>query len=284
MEKVTVPGIQAAKNKRKLTMITAYDFPSAALVDEAGIDMVLVGDSVANTVLGYPSTIPVTMEEMLHHVKAVSRGLNRALLIADMPFLSYSADLLDSLRNAGRFLKEAGAEAVKLEGGQPRAEVIKLLVEHEIPVMGHIGLTPQSVHKFGGYKVQGKTERAIEKLVKDAQAIAEAGAFSLVLEGIPAQVAQLITAAIPIPTIGIGAGPDCDGQVLVLHDLLGISKTVPKFVKKYANLAETITQAVKTYCEEVRERRFPTSEHTYPLPEKVRIQDLSLPSKENEQQ
>lgn len=284
MDKVTVPYVLKAKQQeRKLTMITAYDYRFAQLVEQAGVEIVLVGDSLANVVLGYSTTIPVTMDEMIHHVRAVSRGLTKALLVADMPFLSYSADPLESLRNAGRFIKEAGAEAVKLEGGKRRAEIIRMLVDHEIPVMGHIGLTPQSFHVFGGYKVQGKNTEAIEQLIIDAQAVAEAGAFSIVLEGIPWQVAQLITKAVSIPTIGIGAGLHCDGQVLVIHDLLGLSATVPKFVKKYADLATTVTQAVTSYCEDVRSGRFPADEHCYSLPDQVRIQDIVIPNQEIDQ-
>jgi len=226
--KVTVPELLQRKstaadslNKRKITCLTAYDYPTARLMDKAGVDVVLVGDSVAMVVLGYESTLPLTMEESLHHTKAVRRGVQRALVVADMPFGTYQGDVNEALKNAVRFVKEAGAEAVKVEGGERRLEVIARLTEAEIPVMGHVGLTPQSVNAMGGYRVQGKTVGGAEQLLRDARAVEAAGAFSIVLEGIPRELAAEITKSVRIPTIGIGAGPDCDGQILVLHDLLG---------------------------------------------------------------
>src|SRR4051812_4981612 len=235
--KVTTTTIQEKKQRREaITCLTAYDYPSARLVDEAGIDMVLVGDSLAMVVLGYENTLPVTVDEMLHHTRAVRRAVKRALVIADMPYASYHVSAKESLRNATRFLKEAGAEAVKIEGGAKRAELIERLIDAEIPVMGHIGLTPQSVHRMGGFRVQGKTLAAVEQLVRDAVALDRAGVFSIVLEGIPREVARMIPAEVACPTIGIGAGPDCDGQVLVLHDILNLTFDEPaKFVRKYGD-------------------------------------------------
>jgi len=257
--KVTVPELLQRKstaadstNKKKITCLTAYDYPTARLMDEAGVDVVLVGDSVAMVVLGYESTLPLTMEESLHHTKAVRRGVQRALVVADMPFGTYQGDVNEALKNAVRFVKEAGAEAVKVEGGERRLEVIARLTEAEIPVMGHVGLTPQSVHAMGGYRVQGKTERAAEQLLRDARAVEAAGAFAIVLEGIPRELAAEITKSVCIPTIGIGAGPDCDGQILVLHDLLGLTfQEPPKFARRYAYIGEVISQAVSEYCEDV---------------------------------
>ncbi|RDV84252.1 3-methyl-2-oxobutanoate hydroxymethyltransferase [Ammonifex thiophilus] len=273
MNKVTTADFKRWKReKRLITMLTAYDYSLARLVDEAGIDAILVGDSVGNVVLGYPNTLPVTMEEMLHHTRAVVRGVKRALVIGDMPFLSYQVSKEEAIRNAGRFLKEAGAEAVKLEGGEEVAPTVEALVKSGIPVMGHIGLTPQYVHQLGGYRVQGKEAAAARKLIRDAQALAEAGIFALVLECVPQEVAQEITASLPVPTIGIGAGPHCDGQVLVTHDLLGLyGGFTPKFVKRYANLVEEIKKALAAFREEVQNRIFPGPEHSFSMaPEEYR--------------
>ncbi|MBN2056163.1 3-methyl-2-oxobutanoate hydroxymethyltransferase [bacterium] len=267
LEKVTAPAVAMFKRRgRKIAMLTAYDFIFAQLADRAGIDIVLVGDSLGNVILGHETTLPVTMADMLHHTKAVSRGVQRALVVADMPFLSYHLSPRQALRNAGRFVKQAGAAAVKVEGGSGRAEVIKRLVESEIPVMGHIGLTPQSYHRFGGYRVQGKSAPAAERLLEDAHALAAAGVFSLVLEGIPWELGKRITAALEIPTIGIGAGPCCDGQVLVLHDMLGLTAAPPKFVRRFAALDEVVTAAMSRYCADVRDGTFPTLDHSYTQP------------------
>lgn len=252
---------------RPVTMLTAYDFPTARLLDEAGIDAILVGDSVGNVVLGYDSTLPVTMEEMLHHTRAVARGASRALVIGDMPFLSYQVSTAEAVRNAGRFLKEAGAQAVKLEGGQEVAETVKAIVNSGIPVMGHIGLTPQYVHQLGGYRVQGRQAEAARRLVRDAVSLAQAGVFAIVLECVPAEVAKKITATVPVPTIGIGAGVDCDGQVLVTHDLLGLyGGFSPKFAKRYTSLVEEIKQALEAFRAEVLGREFPGPEHSFSMP------------------
>jgi 3-methyl-2-oxobutanoate hydroxymethyltransferase len=275
--KITVPDILARKShpenftEHKIVSLTAYDTPTARLVDEAGTDIILVGDSLAMVVLGYETTLPVTLEEMLHHTRAVRRGVRRALLVADMPFGSYHADNAESLRHAVRFVKEAGAEAVKIEGGERRMELIARLVEAEIPVMGHIGLTPQSVHALGGFRVQGKTAEAAEQLFRDARAVEAAGAFSIVLESIPRELAAQITRELRIPTIGIGAGPDCDGQILVLHDMIGLSgEHVPKFARQYVNVAESISRAVGEYAADVRGGRFPVDEESFHLSADVR--------------
>ena len=276
--KVTVPELLQRKslaadstNKKKITCLTAYDYPTARLMDEAGVDVVLVGDSVAMVMLGYESTLPLTMEESLHHTKAVRRGVQRALVVADMPFGTYQGDVNEALKNAVRFVKEAGAEAVKVEGGERRLEVIARLTEAEIPVMGHVGLTPQSVHAMGGYRVQGKTERAAEQLLRDARAVEAAGAFSIVLEGIPRELAAEITKSVRIPTIGIGAGPDCDGQILVLHDLLGLTfQEPPKFARRYANVGEVISQAVREYCADVQSGSFPSDAESYHAPNAIK--------------
>jgi 3-methyl-2-oxobutanoate hydroxymethyltransferase len=276
--KVTVPELlqrksQAADstNKKKITCLTAYDYPTARLMDEAGVDVVLVGDSVAMVVLGYESTLPLTMEESLHHTKAVRRGVQRALVVADMPFGSYQGDVNEALNNAVRFVKEAGAEAVKVEGGERRLEVIARLTEAEIPVMGHVGLTPQSVNAMGGYRVQGKTAGGAEQLLRDARAVEAAGAFSIVLEGIPRELAAEITKSVRIPTIGIGAGPDCDGQILVLHDLLGLTfQEPPKFARRYANVGEVISQAVREYCADVQGGTFPSDAESYHAPSAIK--------------
>ena len=268
---VTVPAVRSARSSgRHLAMLTAYDCPTARLLDQAGIDIILVGDSVGNNVLGYDSTLPVTMEEMLHHVKAVTRGVRRALVVADMPYLSYQTGKRDAIRNAGRFLKEAGAAAVKIEGGRRRAPLVQALVDAEIPVMGHIGLTPQSVHVMGGYKVQGKRIDEAHALVEDAQELEGAGAFSIVLEGMPEPVGRRITESIDIPTIGIGAGRSCDGQVLVFHDLVGLTQgPAPRFVRRYADLAGAITDATKRFIEDVRSGSFPSEAETYSMPAAV---------------
>lgn len=270
-KKVTVPLIRLYKSKgKKITMVTAYDYPTARIVDEAGIDIILVGDSLGNVVLGYENTLPVTMQEMLHHTKAVKRGVKRALLVADMPYLSYQIDIKDALINAGKFIKEAGAEAIKIEGGSKNIELIKRLIDCEIPVMGHIGLTPQSLLRFGGYKVQGKSQAKIDELIRDSKELEKVGVFSIVLEGIPYEVSKIITQSLSIPTIGIGAGPYCDGQVLVFHDLVGLSpEPIPKFVKKYLNARELFINALKSYIKDVEENVFPDIEHSYKLPQKL---------------
>ena len=268
---ITVPDIKARKrDARRLVMLSAYDYPTARLLDEAGIDIILVGDSLANTVLGYDSTLPVTMDEMLHHARAVVRGTRRALVVGDMPYLSYQTGAGDAIRNAGRFLKEAGAAAVKIEGGRRRADLVRALSEAEIPVMGHIGLTPQSVHVMGGYRVQGKKSDEVRALVDDARALQEAGIFALVLEGMPAPAARAVSAAIDIPTIGIGAGPDCDGQVLVLHDLIGLTEgTPPRFVRRYAAVGEVIADAARRFIADVQSGAFPSEAETYQVPSAV---------------
>jgi len=275
--KVTVPdllqrkSLAAGSQNKKITCLTAYDYPTARLVDEAGVDVVLVGDSLAMVMLGHDSTLPLTLDEALHHTKAVRRGVARALVVADMPYGSYHGDISESLRNAMRFVKEAGAEAVKIEGGERRLELIARLTEAEIPVMGHIGLTPQSVNALGGYRVQGKTPNAAEQVLRDARAVEAAGAFSIVLEAIPRELAAEITKAVRIPTIGIGAGPDCDGQVLVLHDLLGLTfQNPPKFARRYANVGEAILKAVREYCADVESGRFPSDAESYHAPANVK--------------
>ena len=276
--KVTVPELLQRKslaadspNKKKITCLTAYDYPTARLVDEAGVDVVLVGDSMAMVVLGYESTLPLTMEESLHHSKAVRRGVQRALVVADMPFGTYQGDVNEALKNAVRFVKEAGAEAVKVEGGERRLGVIARLTEAEIPVMGHVGLTPQSVHAMGGYRVQGKTAGGAEQLLRDARAVEAAGAFAIVLEGIPRELAAEITRSVRIPTIGIGAGPDCDGQILVLHDLLGLTfQEPPKFARRYANMGEVISHAVREYCADVQGGSFPSDAESYHAPSAIK--------------
>jgi 3-methyl-2-oxobutanoate hydroxymethyltransferase len=270
--KITVPSILERKSAvssqnsspAKITCLTAYDYPTARLLDEAGVDILLVGDSLGMVVLGYESTLPVTVEEMLQCTRAVRRGTRHALLVADMPYGSYHHDPAEAVRHAIRFVKEAGAEAVKIEGGERRMELIARLVDAEIPVMGHIGLTPQSVNAFGGFRVQGKTEEAGEQLLRDARAVEAAGAFSIVLESIPRELAARITAKLKIPTIGIGAGPDCDGQVLVIHDLVGLSfGHKPKFARRYANVGEMISRAAAEYCRDVQQGTFPSDEESY---------------------
>lgn len=259
----SVNKIRLAKGRTPLAVLTAYDYLTARLMDECGMPMILVGDSLAMTVLGYENTLPVTMDEMMHHTKAVVRGVKKAVVVADMPFLSYQVSEKEAVANAGLFLKEAGADAVKIEGGAIRESVVKSLVENGIPVMGHIGLTPQSV-KAMGYKVQGKTGEQAEALLEDAQALDRAGVFSLVLEGMPAELSKQITDMVSCPTIGIGAGLHCDGQVLVVQDMLGLTQDMhPKFVKKYADLGQAMTDAFTAYREDVESRTFPDDEHSY---------------------
>jgi 3-methyl-2-oxobutanoate hydroxymethyltransferase len=257
----TVHDLKAWKAEgRRFTMLTAYDFPTAQILDRAGIPVVLVGDSLGNNVLGYGDTLPVTMEEMLHHTRAVARGAEQAMVVGDLPFLSYQVSLEEGVRNAGRLVKEGGAQAVKLEG--PHVDLVHRLVDIGIPVMAHVGLTPQSVHAMGGYRVQGRGEAAHVVLEQAAQ-LEKAGAFSIVLEAMPAELAAEITRSLEIPTIGIGAGPSCDAQVLVIHDLLGINDRVPKLSKKYADLRGTITDAVRAFVREVEDGTFPDEEHSY---------------------
>ena len=274
--KVTVPEILSwkksteTKEARKITCLTACDYPSARLLDEAGVDILLVGDSLAMVALGYESTLPVTIEEMLVYIRAVRRGTRRALLVADMPYGSYHISLDDSVRNAIRLVKEGGAEAVKVEGGERRMELIARLVDAEIPVMGHVGLTPQSINAMGGFHVQGKSAEAAEQLERDARAVEAAGAFSVVLESMPREVAARITRALRVPTIGIGAGPECDGQVLVFHDFVGLTLGHrPKFARRYANLASEISRAASDFCADVREGRFPSDAESYHSPADV---------------
>jgi 3-methyl-2-oxobutanoate hydroxymethyltransferase len=270
--KITVPDLLQRKTQaagshsktQKITCLTAYDYPTARLLDEAGVDVILVGDSLGMVVLGHENTLSVTIDEMLHHTRAVRRGTRRALVVADMPYGSYHTDTAESLRNAMRFVKEAGAEAVKVEGGERRLELISRLTEAEIPVMGHVGLTPQSLNALGGYRVQGKTADAAEQLIRDARAVEAAGAFAVVLEAVPRELAAQITRELRIPTIGICAGPDCDGQVLVIHDLLGLTfGQTPRFARQYANLGEIMSKAVHEYCEDVRSGTFPSDGESY---------------------
>jgi 3-methyl-2-oxobutanoate hydroxymethyltransferase len=274
VSKVTVPLILERKLRgEKVTCVTAYDYSAARLVDEAGMDMILVGDSLAQTILGYDSTVPVTVEEMLHHLRAVRRGVRRALLIVDIPYGAYHLSNEQALASAIRFLKEGGAEAVKFEGGRKRARLVRRLVDAQIPVMGHIGLTPQSVHAAGGYRVQGKTFDSATELLADAEALQEAGAFAVVLEGIPRELAAIITRRLRIPTIGIGAGPDCDGQVLVFHDLMGLSYAPPaKFVRSYVNLREMLPQVLISFRADVAEGRYPNDHESYHWTAAVRAQ------------
>ena len=263
--KVTAPGLIEMKARgEKITVLTAYDYATARLLEKAGVDVALVGDSLANVILGYDTTLPVTMDEMLHHTGAVARGVERALVVADMPYLSYQISLEEAVLNAGRFLKEGGAQAVKLEGGVEMAQTIRRLVDIGIPVMGHLGMTPQSVHAFGGYRLRGKGEEAARRILDGAQALQDAGVFSIVLEMVPASLAKRVTESVAVPTIGIGAGPGCDGQVLVVHDLLGLyDRFTPKFVKQYAQLGSAAVEAIKAYCSDVRSGAFPGPEQTY---------------------
>jgi 3-methyl-2-oxobutanoate hydroxymethyltransferase len=268
-KKVTAPMLRVMKQKGEvISMLTAYDYPTALAVDQAGVDMILVGDSLGMVVLGYPNTLPVTMEDMLHHCKAVARGAQFALLVGDMPFMSYQVSLPEAVRNAGRFLQEAGMDAIKLEGGRERLEAIRAIHAAGIPVMGHLGLTPQSVHQFGGFRPQGKEAGAARRLFEDALLLQDAGCFSVVLESLPARLAKLISERLEIPTIGIGAGAGCDGQVLVTHDLLGLfDRFTPRFVKKYAELNAEMVRAFSAYKADVESRVFPAEEHSIEMPE-----------------
>lgn len=265
MKKITVPEIRARKGAGpKIAMVTAYDYTMARILDGCGADVFLVGDTLGVIMAGYPNTLPVTMEETLYHTRAVVRGTRNALVVADLPFLSYQVSLEEARRNAGRALKEGGAEAVKLEGGLHMMETIRALVDIDIPVMGHVGLTPQSIHRMGGYRVQGRERAEWKRLLQDARAVEAAGAFAVVLEGVPLELARQITGALKIPTIGIGAGPHCDGQVLVAQDLLGMfDEMKPTFVKQYADIKTEIQGAVRRYVEEVRSGKFPGLEHSY---------------------
>jgi len=269
--RITINQIKEMKQKgEKITMLTAYDYSTAKIVDEVGVPMILVGDSLGMVVLGYESTIPVTMEEMLHHTKAVVRGTQQALVIGDMPFMTYHLSVEQALKNAARFIQEAGAQAVKLEGGVTVAEKVKRVVECGIPVMGHIGLTPQSVHQLGGLKVQAKSLETATRLIEDAQALEEAGAFSIVLEAVPYKLASLVTQKVTVPTIGIGAGPGCDGQVQIINDMLGsFTDFVPKHAKQYTKLADIIRDAVTEYHNEVKAGSFPTEKHSFKIDEAV---------------
>jgi len=264
-DKITIQTLfNMKKRKEKIVMLTAYDYQTAILEDRSGVEMILVGDSLGMVVLGYENTIPVTLEQIIHHLKAVSRARPRAFLVGDLPFMSYQASVADAVRNAGRLLKEGGAEGVKLEGGKRMEAVIRGILDADIPVMGHLGLTPQSLHQFGGYRVQGKDQASADKLVEEAQLLESIGCFSMVLEGIPWQLAQRISESIKIPTIGIGAGPECDGQVLVVNDLLGMSEGfTAKFVKQYANIGLEMSGAFEQYIREVKDKTFPDLDHSY---------------------
>jgi len=273
-DKMTAPRIRARKASAgrgdRIVALTAYDHPTARALDVAGIDILLVGDSAGMVVHGLETTLPVTMEMMLMHTAAVARAHPRALVVADMPFLSYHTSSADAVRNAGRFVQEAGAEAVKVEGGRRRAEVVRAIVEAEIPVMGHLGLTPQSVNALGGYRVQGRSLPAVEALVEDARALEAAGVFSIVLEGLPGPVARIVTSSVSVPTIGIGAGSACDGQILVIHDVLGLTESEPpRFVRRYADLGAAITEAASRFAADVRSGAFPSERETYPCPPEV---------------
>lgn len=264
-ERITVPKFTARKSKgRKLVMVTCYDATFARLVDRTHVDAVLVGDSLGNVIQGHETTIPVTLEDVIYHTRAVSRGLHHPLLVADLPFMTYQTSVAEALRNSGRLMQEGRAHAVKLEGGVRVAETVRTIVETGIPVMGHIGLTPQSVHGFGGYRIQGRGDAAAKRLIDDAQALQDAGVFSIVLEGIPTALAKEISNLLEVPTIGIGAGPHCDGQVLVLYDLLGMDESFsPRFVKQYANLSQTVGEALEAFVGEVREGKFPEEKHSF---------------------
>jgi 3-methyl-2-oxobutanoate hydroxymethyltransferase len=271
IEKVFAPSLIAAKARgEKLVCLTAYDYPTARVIDEAGVDIILVGDSAGNVVFGYGNTVPVTLDEMIHTVRTVKRGVQRALIVADMPYGTYHVNKDETVRNALKLVKEAGAEAVKLEGGANRVDIVKRLVDEEIPVMGHIGLTPQSINKLGNYRVQGKTFETAQKIIDEAKMLEDAGAFSIVLELVPREVAEVITNSLQIPTIGIGAGAGCDIQVLVLHDLLGLSfGKLARFVRPYANLRETMTDAITRWAEDVRSGAYPSEKESYGLPEET---------------
>jgi 3-methyl-2-oxobutanoate hydroxymethyltransferase len=262
--RVTIPSLRRRKRRgEKITMLTAYDFGFAQIFDTAGIDVLLVGDSLGNVVQGRETTLPVTMDEALYHTRLVSRGARRALVIGDMPFGSYQVSAEEAVRNAVRFVKDGGAHAVKLEGGTAVLETIRRIVAAEIPVMGHVGLTPQAIHRMGGHRVQGRTEKSRARVLADARAVEEAGAFSVVLEGMPVELAREVTELLSIPTIGIGAGVHCDGQVLVMHDLLGLSDWTPSFVKQYANLGSLASRAARSFAEDVAGGKFPDEEHSY---------------------
>jgi len=282
--RITVPELQARKKSGpKITALTAYDFPTAQLLDEAGLDLILVGDSLGMVVLGYPNTVPVTMEEMLHHTRAVSRAVRRALVIGDMPYFSFHLSQEETIRNASRFLKEAGAGGVKIEGaGRKRLKLIEAMVEAEIPVLGHVGLTPQSIHHLGQFKVRGKDREGARRILDDALNLEKAGVFGVVLECMPLELARLVTDRLRVPTIGIGAGPHCDGQILVFHDLTGFTPGyLPKFVKKYLDLYGLLQRAVKSYADDVRRGEFPGDAHSYHLAEGERgaIATLGRPTK-----
>ena len=283
-EKVSAPSLKSSKQRgERLVCLTAYDYPTARLLDEAGIDVILVGDSLGNVVLGYGNTVPVTLDEILIHLKAVRRAVQRALLVADMPYGTFHTGDDDAVKNALRLVKEGGAEAIKLEGGHKRVPLVKRLVDEEISVMGHIGLTPQSINQLGAYRVQGKTPKAAQQLIDDAKAMEDAGAFALVLEVVPREIAKMITESISIPTIGIGAGAHCDIQVLVLHDMLGLSfGKQARFVRPYANLRETITDAVTKYADDVRNGTYPSNAESYALPaETAEALEIETPTRDS---
>ena len=283
-EKVSAPSLRSSKQRgERLVCLTAYDYPTARIVDEAGIDVILVGDSLGNVVLGYGNTVPVTLEEILIHLKAVRRAVQRALLVADMPYGSFHTGDDDAVRNALRLVKEGGAEAIKLEGGHKRVQLVKRLVDEEVSVMGHIGLTPQSINQLGAYRVQGKTPKAAQQLIDDAKALEDAGAFAVVLEVVPRVIAKIITESISIPTIGIGAGVHCDIQVLVLHDMLGLSfGKQARFVRPYANLREVMTDAVSRYADDVRNGTYPSEAESYGLPaETAEELDINTPARDS---
>ena len=283
-EKVSAPSLRASKQRgERLVCLTAYDYPTARIVDEAGTDIILVGDSLGNVILGYGNTVPVTLDEILIHLKAVRRAVQRALLVADMPYGSFHTGDDDAVRNALKLVKEGGAEAIKLEGGHKRVSLVKRLVDEEISVMGHIGLTPQSINQLGAYRVQGKTPKAAQQLIDDAKALEDAGAFAVVLEVVPREIAKIITESIGIPTIGIGAGVHCDIQVLVLHDMLGLSfGKLARFVRPYANLHEVITDAVTRYADDVRNGTYPSEAESYALPaETAEELDIQIPSRDS---
>lgn len=277
--KVTAPAVRARKGGEPLTMLTAYDFPGGKLADQAGVDIILVGDSVANVVLGYETTNEVTLDDMIHHTAAVARARPGALLVADMPWMTFHVSPEETLRNAARLVREGGAEAVKLEGGAPRVEMIRKLVSAEIPVMGHIGLTPQSVHAAGGYRIQGRRLEDARRLIEDALALEEAGVFAVVLEGVPALLAQAITRRLGVPTIGIGAGPDTDGQVLVMHDMLGLNfGHYPKFVRRYAELSREAVGAIDRWIRDVRRGSFPSEEESYHMIDAAALELIDEPA------
>ncbi|MDE0709241.1 MAG: 3-methyl-2-oxobutanoate hydroxymethyltransferase [bacterium] len=278
-KKVTAPAVRARKGREPLTMLTAYDFPGGKVADQAGVDVILVGDSVANVVLGYETTNQVALDDMIHHTAAVARARPRALLVADMPWMTFHVSPQETLRNAARLVREGGAEAVKLEGGKSRVEMIRKLVTAEIPVMGHIGLTPQSVHAAGGYKVQGRRLEDARRMIDDALALEEAGVFALVLEGVPAPLAQAITRRVSIPTIGIGAGPDTDGQVLVMHDMLGLNfGHYPKFVRRYADLSREAVAAIDQWIRDVHRGGFPSEEESYHMIDAAALELIEEPA------